>query len=96
MRSVQPSRSSVVSKLPATKCVVMHVLVLVACLLVGKSLYVSLAVSFIFPVMHSPGPAFQEYTRSCHENVPATKALTSVCNVNRWSDCIGYSIEIVR
>ena len=49
MRSVQPSRSSVVSKLPATKCVVMHVLVLVACLLVGKSLHVSLELSFVFP-----------------------------------------------
>ena len=28
--------------------------------------------------MTLPGPAFQEYTGSCHENVLA-----------RWSDCIG-------
>ena len=28
-------------------------------------------------VMTSPGPAFQECTRSCHENVPAPKAVSS-------------------
>ena len=27
--------------------------------------------------MNSPGPAFQEYTGSCHENVPAPKAVSS-------------------
>ena len=27
--------------------------------------------------MTSPGPAFQECTRSCHENVPAPKAVSS-------------------
>ena len=27
--------------------------------------------------MTSPGPAFQECTRSCHENVPAQKAVSS-------------------
>ena len=31
--------------------------------------------------MTSPGPAFQEYTGSCHENVPASKAVSS----NLWS-----------
>ena len=28
-------------------------------------------------IMTSPGPAFQECTRSCHENVPAPKAVSS-------------------
>ena len=28
-------------------------------------------------VMTSPGPAFQECTGSCHENVPAPKAVSS-------------------
>ena len=46
-------------------------------------------------VMHSPGPAFKECTGSCHENVPAPKAVSSVCDIDRWSDCIGYRIEIV-
>ena len=27
--------------------------------------------------MTSPGPAFQDCTRSCHENVPAPKAVSS-------------------
>ena len=27
--------------------------------------------------MTSPGPAFQECTRSCHENVPAPKVVSS-------------------
>ena len=36
--------------------------------------------------MTSPGPAFQECTGSCHENVPAQKAVSSV--IDRWSDCI--------
>ena len=33
--------------------------------------------------MTLPGPAFQEYTGSCHENVPSLNV------INRWSDCIG-------
>jgi hypothetical protein len=42
--------------------------------------------------MTSPGPAFQECTGSCHENVPAPKGpkggiIRSV--IDRWSDCIG-------
>ena len=28
-------------------------------------------------VFHSPGPAFQECTGSCHENVPVPKAVSS-------------------
>ena len=45
--------------------------------------------------MHSPGPAFQECTGSCYDNDPGPKAVSSVCDVDRWSDCIGYRIEIV-
>ena len=50
--------------------------------------------SFLFvclfsTVMTSPGPALQECTGSCYENVPAQKAVSSVCDVDRWSDCIG-------
>ena len=46
-------------------------------------------------VIHSPGLAFQECTGSCYENVPAPKAVSSLYDVNTWSDCIGYRIEIV-
>ena len=45
--------------------------------------------------MTLPGPSCQECTGYCHENVPALKAVSYVCDVDRWSDCIGYRIEIV-
>ena len=35
--------------------------------------------------MTSTGPAFQECTGSCHENVPAPKVVSSICDVNRCS-----------
>ena len=36
-----------------------------------------LLVCKFFPVITSPGPAYQECTGSCHENVPALKAVSS-------------------
>ena len=40
--------------------------------------------------MTSPGPAFQECTGSCHENVPATKAVSSDLQlIDTWSDFFG-------
>ena len=44
--------------------------------------------------MISPGPAFQECTGSCHENVPTPNAVSPLSPnlqsaIDRWSDCIG-------
>ena len=47
-------------------------------------------------VMHSPGPAFQECTGCYHENVPTQKTVSSICDVNRWSDIIGYRTDTDR
>ena len=39
--------------------------------------------------MTLPGPAFQEYTGSCHENVPAPEAVSSNLRWTDGLDCIG-------
>ena len=44
--------------------------------------------------MNSPGPAFQEYTGSCHENVPAPKAVSSYLRLTDGLTVLAW-IEIV-
>ena len=67
---------------------------IIVCISIGTKQKIKMNKFFTF--MTSPGPAFQESTGSCHVSVPALlKAVSSICDVDRWFDCIHYRIEIV-
>jgi hypothetical protein len=46
-------------------------------------------VLFVFHSHDLTRTCFQEWTGSCHVNVPSPKAVSSQSAINRWSDCIG-------